>query len=249
MSKEVRELQRKKKNLIATLIVGILAVVTLGFIVAEYHHSAELTRQANMLEEQEQKDIAASKKTYQSEETFSLTGKADSNSNTELFAQSLTWAGTLQMKVSAPQVFDTAQEAGFASEDELYIPSDLKKSDKKLLVVEIGITNVDAKCKQYEIDSIGCPAILIDYVLNNSENTSGSKSELAYFSGPPLSQSKDPKKSKNYVWAEPGETIQVRCGYFIDSDTSQKTHMLDLSPDGDLAHTVQVELSSSANTK
>ncbi|WP_298578671.1 hypothetical protein [uncultured Olegusella sp.] len=249
MSKEVRELQRKKKNLITTLIVGILAVVTLGFIVAEYHHSAELTRQANMLEEQEQKDIAASKKTYQPEETFSLTGKADSNSNTDLFAQSLTWVGTLQMKVSAPQVFDTAQEAGFAPEDELYIPSDLKKSDKKLLVVEISITNVDAKCKQYVIDSIGCPAILIDYVLNNSGNTSGSKSELAYFSGPALSQSKDPKKSKNYIWAEPGETIKVRCGYFIDGDATQQTHMLDLSPDGDLAHTVQVELSSSANTK
>lgn len=161
--------------------------------------------------------------TYEVGVPFELVGEPDSEDGSSYdevdgeriynHMRDLPWEGTMRVTVSKPVLYDSLAAAGMDPGETAYY--DEKYPGFGVVVVDIKIENVDATLK---VDPLGnsFPINTRMFHIESSVSSYGLFADNVLISAPAYSiEGFEPERSRSYTWAEPGETIDVRMGFFV----------------------------------
>lgn len=126
------------------------------------------------------------------------------------------------MTVSAPILYASAEEAGFAEDEYSDDTAYLLVHGLSVVAIEVTLENVDAVCQEQVVDLEGAPCIFIGVGDVLPLVASGYTCKPTWFSYPlPGEGIKSNSADSVMAFPEQGESITIRIGYSVYSGTDE----------------------------
>lgn len=141
----------------------------------------------------------------------------------ENYHQSLDWVGDMRVTVSAPVLYASAGEAGFAEDEYSGDATYLLDRGLSVIVVEVVLENVGATCQEQVVGLEGAPCIFYGVGDVLPLVALGYTCKPTWFSYPPPDEGVYPSSAGSVMaFPERGESITIRIGYSVYSGTYEE---------------------------